>query len=81
MIYYSFSNCKELVSVISENKSESKQFINKLSKNINSETLKKGLVLAHTDPILNSFKGEKKEAFKKFLESYYTDPVLLMGLK
>lgn len=73
--------CKEVIKIISENKSEAKQFIIQLKKNVDVEVLKKALVLAHTDPILNSFKGEKKETFKKFLESYYSDPVLLLGLK
>ncbi len=73
--------CKEVIIVISENKSDSKEFVNLLSKKINSETLKKGFLLAEKDPVLNLFKGEKKESFKRFLESYYTDPVLLLGLK
>ncbi len=72
--------CKEVLKIVIENPDDAKLFIDKLSKNSNSSILRNGLVLAHTDPTLKLFKGEKKEEFKKFLESYYTDPVLLMGL-
>ncbi|MFN8576978.1 MAG: hypothetical protein U0354_08975 [Candidatus Sericytochromatia bacterium] len=55
--------------------------LSKVITKIDSKVIEKGFALANSDPVLSNFSGEKKEVMKKFLQSYYTDPILLGGLK